>query len=174
MKGGRPPTFWFVLMTTKTTTIEALWDLLEPYLAAEHIELDDLELGGTGRATTLRLIIDAPGGIDLERITVVSRNVSRLLDSDTGLSGPYQLEVSSPGLERKLRRPAHFHKSVGRDAVAKLADGSGTLQGTIIEADESGFILKIEGVDRRVQYNDLVSAKTVYRWEKPQRPGRKD
>ncbi len=173
--GARPP-FVLLDMTTKTQTVSELWDLLEPYLAAEHLELDDLELVGAGRTTTLRLVLDAPEGIDLDRITVVSRNVSRLLDAEAALAGPYQLEVSSPGLERWLRRPSHFQKSVGREASVKVAgeESTVTLRGKIVESGEDALVLEVAGERRKIGFGEIVSAKTVFSWDKPGRPGHKD
>ena len=91
--------------------MDRLWDSIETFLAEERVELDDLELSGR----TLRVIVDAEGGIDLDHITDVSRGVSRLLDESEDLvPDSYSLEVTSPGLERRLRRPRHYEKAIGR------------------------------------------------------------
>ena len=96
-------------------SVEAeLWEITHEYLAAERLELDDLELVGRGRGRTLKVTIDGEG-LDLDRIAEVSRGLSRLYDAESDLEGPYQLEVTSPGLERALKRPRHFEKSVGRE-----------------------------------------------------------
>ncbi|MDH4306442.1 MAG: ribosome maturation factor RimP, partial [Acidimicrobiia bacterium] len=97
-----------------TGQMEAIRELIEPWLAAEDVELDDLELAGSERAQIVRILVDAEGGVDIDRIADLSLGISALLDAETDLPGPYQLEVSSPGLERKLKTPRHFQKSVGR------------------------------------------------------------
>jgi ribosome maturation factor RimP len=152
------------------TTEQHLWEVIEPYLAAEKLELDDLELVGRGRALTLRVVIDAEGGLDLDRIAEVARGLSRLLDPIPDLDGPYQLEVTSPGLERRLSRPSHYAKSLGREIVAKT--NAGTLRGVLIEAGEEGFTVKGEGdqIDP-IQYDQVLSARTVFRWERAPKPG---
>jgi len=152
------------------TTVEQIWDVVEPYVTAEKLELDDLELIGRGPSRTLRVVLDTPDGRpDLDRISEVSRGLSRLLDAATDLEGPYQLEVSSPGLERKLSRRSHYQKSLGREVVVKTADG--TLRGVLTKADEADFELRTETDERAILYQQVVSARTVFRWERAPKPG---
>lgn len=151
-------------------TVEQIWDVVEPYLAAEKLELDDLELVGRGSGRTLRVVLDAPsGGPDLDRISEVSRGLSRLLDASTDLEGPYQLEVSSPGLERKLARPSHYQKSLGREVVVKTA--TGTIRGELIGAAETGFDVRTDQDVVTIPYQQVISARTVFRWERAPKPG---
>lgn len=159
-------------MDQKTTQVEDVWDLVEPYLAAERLELDDLELSGYGRGRILRVTVDGEG-IDIERLAELSRGLSRLLDNETDLEGAYQLEVSSPGLERKLRRPVQFAKSKGREVVTKVKHGEAkqTLRGNIVEAGETSFTIEGEKGRTVVDYEDVISARTVFRWEKAPKPG---
>lgn len=158
------------LKLLEMTTEQRIWEVVEPYLAAEKLELDDLELVGRGRALTLRVVVDGEGGLDLDRIAEVSRGLSRVLDSISDLEGPYQLEVTSPGLERRLTRPSHYAKSLGREIVAKT--NSGTLRGVLTEATEGGFTIKGEGdqIDS-IRFDQVLSARTVFRWERAPKPG---
>jgi ribosome maturation factor RimP len=155
------------------TQLTDIWSVVEPYLAAERLELDDLELAGHGRGRVLRVTIDGEGGVDLDRLAELSRGLSRLLDDQPGLQDHYQLEVSSPGLERKLRRPTHYRKSVGREVVVKTAraDEKATYRGILTDADDSRFIVDGEHGPASVSYEDVVSAKTVFRFEKAPKPG---
>lgn len=154
------------------TQVAEIWSVLEPYLAAERLELDDLELTGQGKGRVLRVTVDGEG-LGIERIAEVSRGLSRLLDNETDLDGEYQLEVSSPGLERKLKRPAHFVKSVGREVVVKTAAGgeNRTLRGILVDADDTRFTVAGEEGETVVTYEDVVTTKTVFRWEKAPKPG---
>ncbi len=150
-----------------------IWNLVEPYLAAERLELDDLELSGQGGGRILRVTVDGDN-ITIDRLAELSRGLSRLLDNETDIDGRYQLEVSSPGLERKLRRPTHYLKAVGREVVTKVADGDTktTLRGRLAAADDESFTIEVEGgEDRVVSYADVITAKTVFRWEKSPKPG---
>ncbi|HWB88738.1 MAG TPA: ribosome maturation factor RimP [Acidimicrobiia bacterium] len=154
------------------TEVADIWALVEPYLAAERLELDDLELSGRGRGRVLRVTVDGEG-VDLERLAELSRGLSRLLDDEPALQDSYQLEVSSPGLERKLRRPSHFSKSIGREVVVKTAAAGAktTHRGTLSGAGERSFTVESEEGPVTVAYDDVASAKTVYRWEKAPKPG---
>jgi ribosome maturation factor RimP len=154
------------------TQVTDIWNVVEPYLAAERLELDDLELTGQGGGRVLRVTVDG-GKVDIERLADLSRGLSRLLDNETDLEGQYQLEVSSPGLERKLRRPGHYIKSVGREVAAKVsADGAGqTIRGIITAADDQGFTVDGEQGETLVPYHQVVSARTVFRVEKAPKPG---
>jgi ribosome maturation factor RimP len=154
------------------TQVADIWSVVEPYLAAEQLELDDLELTGRGRGRLLRVTVDGDD-VGVDRLAELSRGLSRLLDDEPGLQDQYRLEVSSPGLERKLRRPSHYRKSVGREVVVKTArsDQKATYRGTLTDADEAHFTVDVDEGPVAVSYDDVVSAKTVFRWEKSPKPG---
>ena len=96
----------------------------EPVLSSLGLELVDVEVVGAGRARTLRLTVDRDGGIDLDTLAQANRPVLDALEAVEALSGPYTLEVSSPGLERPLRRPADFRRFVGTIISVKSHDAA--------------------------------------------------
>jgi len=149
-----------------------IWDVVEPYLAAEKLELDDLELSGRGRGRVLRVTIDGDD-VDIDRLAELSRGLSRLLDDEPALQDAYRLEVSSPGLERALRRPSHFRKSIGREVVVKTLAGEekATYRGLLSDADESSLTVDTDTGRVVVAYDEVVNARTVYRWERAPKPG---
>jgi ribosome maturation factor RimP len=157
--------------------IEArLWGLIEPYVAAEGVELDDLVVRGGGGARLVRVTVDAAGGMDVEAIARLSQGLSRVLDEADALPGTYTLEVGSPGLERDLRRPAHFRKSLGREATVATRDevaGARRHRGLIDEVAAEGVTLLVGEEKRRIHFDQVTQARTVFRWEKPPKPGRK-
>lgn len=160
-------------MTTETSR---LWDVIERYLGAEQVELDDLDVRGRGRGRIVRVTVDAEGGVGVDRIAELSRGLSRILDDEDPLPGSYTLEVTSPGLERVLRRPAHYRKAIGRDVVVKTAvpvEGSQRHEGTLRDADDEAVTVVVDGVSRRISIGDVTQAKTVFRWERAPKPGRK-
>ena len=154
------------------TQVTDIWDVVEPYLAAERLELDDLELAGQGKGRILRVTVDGED-VTIDRLAGLSRSLSRLLDNATGLQDQYQLEVSSPGLERKLKRPKHYAKSVGREVVAKVSTGDSkmTVRGTIADVSDDEFTIDTDDGERIVEYGDVISAKTVFNWVKAPKPG---
>lgn len=157
-----------------TGTEERLWGVVEPYVAAEGVELDDLEVVGSGPGTVVRVTVDGPEPVDVDHIAALSRGVSRLLDAEDPVSGSYTLEVTSPGLERKLRRPRHFEKSLGREIKVKTRHPVGDAsqhRGVLSQVDEDGFLVDVDGEERRIAFDEVASAGTVFVWEKAAKPG---
>jgi ribosome maturation factor RimP len=95
--------------------IARVQQLIEPLLTAQGVELVDLEFNRPRRGrATLRLFLDRPGGITLEELARLSRVAGELLDVHDFIAGSYNLEVSSPGLTRELKKPADYQRYVGR------------------------------------------------------------
>ena len=156
-----------------SSVAEKLWDRIDPYVAAEGVELDDVEVLGGGQI--VRVTLDAQKSLDVDVIAEISRGISRLIDDDDPFKGSYTLEVSSPGLERKLTRQRHYAKSIGREVSVKThaeIDGSKNHRGTLADAGDTSFTVTIDGVDRLISYADVASARTVFVWEKGSKPGK--
>jgi ribosome maturation factor RimP len=156
-------------------TARGLWGIIEPYVATEGVELDDVEVLGSGSAQIVRVTVDAPAPIDIDRMAGLSRGLSRLLDAEDPMQSSYTLEVSSPGLERRLRRPRHFEKSIGRELSVKTTapvDDATSHRGVLKSADGSGFTIDVDGSERRIEYVDVAAARTVFEWERGAKPGR--
>lgn len=160
---------------TISTPVDDIRAIIEPWLAAEQLELDDVELVGTGAGRTLRILVDHEDGVDLDRLTEVSDGVGRLIDDLPALQASYQLEVSSPGLERKLKRPQHYRKSVGREVKAKARIDGETLavRGELIAAGDEDFTVETETGPVTIAYDDVTSARTVFNWAAQPKPGKK-
>ena len=159
-----------------TSVVDRLWAVVEPYVAAEGIELDDLAVVGKAPGVVVRVTLDASEPLGVDRIADVSRRLSRLLDQEDPISSAYTLEVSSPGLERRLRRPRHYDKSVGRDVKVKTSveiDGERNHRGVLTQADENGFVVDVNGSERKIAYGEVVAARTVFVWEKTPKPGKR-
>ena len=149
--------------------MDRLWEAIESFLAEEQVELDDLELFGR----TVRVTVDTEGGIDLDHITNISRGISRLLDENEELvPESYNLEVTSPGLERKLRRPRHYEKSIGR-AVKVKTTGGRALNGPLLAVDGNGFVVKDQAGEERVSFADVAKARTVFEYPAATKPGKR-
>ena len=123
-------------MWLMSVILERLNELLQPCVEAMGYELADLELQRGNRGQVLRLFIDREAGIALDDCERVSGQVSALLDVEDPIQGHYSLEVSSPGLDRTLAKPAHFDRFAGRRVRIRTRgelDGrrnfSGTLRG---------------------------------------------
>jgi ribosome maturation factor RimP len=141
---------------------ETIVAAIEPVLATLGLEVFDVQLTGSGRASTVRVIVDRDGGVDLDAITAASERIQPALDALDDL-GPYALEVSSPGLERPLRTPAHFARALG-DTVSVKTDGQ-RVRGVITAVDDAGFDLLLDdGTTDHIAYSDVAQARTVFEW----------
>jgi ribosome maturation factor RimP len=141
-------------------------DAVEPVVSALGLDLYDVEVTGTGRAVVVRVLVDREGGIDLDTVGAAAQAISPVLDSDRvarALPGAYALEVSSPGLERPLRRPDHFRRAVGSTISVKTPGRR--IRGVVVEADDDSFALALDdGTQERISYTDVAQARTVFEW----------
>jgi ribosome maturation factor RimP len=146
-------------------------DLVEPLLAGAGVELVDVEHTGA----TLRVVVDRPGGIDLDTISELTEMVSSALDQADPIPGRYSLEVSSPGIERPLRTPEHFRRFVGHAVTVRTRPGlplPRRLDGTLEAADDTGIAVAVDGEEHRLAYDDVERARTRFVWERGPKPGR--
>ncbi|MFZ4515210.1 MAG: ribosome maturation factor RimP [Acidimicrobiia bacterium] len=151
---------------------EHLETLVAPVLAELSLAMYDLSISGEGRTRTVRVSVErADGGpIDLEAIADASRAIDPVLDADDSLRGAYTLEVSSPGLERALRRPAHFARALGQVVTCKTTGAR--WRGVLTACDDTGFVLEVDGETQRITYSDATNVRTVFEWGVSTRPTR--
>ena len=142
--------------------------LVRPVVEHEGLELVEVAFHGQGGRAVLRVTVDREGGVDLDTLGDLSERISRRLDLEDFGSGRYELEVSSPGIERPLTEPAHFARFVGTTVKVKTAEpieGAHTHVGTLRTAGEDGIVVTVDGVDRAIAYADVTSARTVADWD---------
>ncbi len=139
--------------------------LLEPVVSALGMDLEGVRVTSAGRRRVLRIVLDADGGVSLDDIAVVSRDLSTALDDSTVMGDqPYTLEVSSPGVDRPLTERRHWRRAIGRLVVAPLiaagnGEGRATVEGRITGASADGITLDIGGESRMFGYSDLGPGK---------------
>ncbi|MET8310489.1 ribosome maturation factor RimP [Micromonospora sp. NPDC005173] len=136
--------------------------VIEPVVNGVGYDLEDLSVSRAGRRHVVRVIVDADGGIDLDAVADVSRAVSAALDAaeETGgdiVAGEYQLEVSSPGVDRPLTLPRHWRRNVGRlvkvtvrgaavlpDQRGEQPTGDRQVTGRVVGTDDEGVQLETD------------------------------
>ena len=162
-----------------TDRADAIHQELEPVVQALGLTIYDVTVEG-GPSTTLRVVVDREGGVDLGAIEQVTRALSDALDASDPLHGRYVLEVTSPGLERRLRTAEHFAGAIGMTITVKTRDADGRavrLRGELTGSDPSGFTMQVDGADadaagQRVELETVEQARTVFEWGPAPKPGK--
>lgn len=158
-------------MEHDSPVLDRVRELVAPIAADLGLDIYDIEQ----RGATLRVTLDTPAGSDagvkLDDLALASRLVSRQLDEDDPVPGRYTLEVTSPGVERTLRTPAHFAREVGKVVAIRLSDVTSEdrrVNGTLVGADDTGATIRVDGpdgpVERHVPFTQIDRARTVFEW----------
>lgn len=146
------------------TATDRVRDIVAPLVADADLDLYDLELAGG----VLQVLVDKPGGADIGVISTLARSISRALDEHDPIDGSYALEVSSPGLERPLRAPAHYAGAIGATVKMKTkpgVDGERRIEGALTRADATSVTVQpADGDERTLRYEDIERARTTFQW----------
>ncbi len=110
-----------------------------------------------------RVIVTSKDGVNLDKCAEISRVISPFLDVEEPMGGKYNLEVSSPGIERKLKKIEHFIASVGEKVKVKNIDTE-VFKGELIFADENKIVVKTDNLEVEIAHNDILSAATYFEW----------
>ena len=166
---------------TESTLVDRVTKLVSPIVSDLKLDLYDVEM----RSGTLRVTIDTlPGtghGVDLDALALASRLIGKELDAADPLPGRYTLEVTSPGLERSLRTPAHFQREIGSTVAIRLRDvvnNERRFQGVLAAADDRGITVAVTeppasaGEQRTLSYDHIDRARTVFEWVATPKPGK--
>ena len=142
--------------------------LVRPVVEGAGFELVEVDHrgGGTGRSV-LRVTIDREDGVDLDAVAEVSERISRRLDLEDFGAGRYDLEVSSPGIERPLRTPAQFRRVRGEQVKVKTTEevaGAHVHTGTLVDATTTASPSTVDGAPVRLPLSSVASARTVADW----------
>ena len=156
----------------KASVADTARSLLEPIVAREGFELVEVEWTRQGPAWVLRIFVDRPGGVTVDHCQELSKVLDPILDVEDFIEPAYNLEVSSPGLDRPLRKPADFERFAGQRAHVKtfgLIDSpagprknwTGTLRGFRDGAVE----IEVDGTLHRVPHDQIAKAHLEYDFE---------
>ena len=145
-------------------TGDELAKLLEPTVVRLGYELADLEVRLGGKGGVVRVFIDKPDGIGLDDCEKVSRAVSAILDVEDPVPGNYDLEVSSPGLDRKLTKVEHFQRFMGETVKVSLRfpkEGRRRFRGTLVSADDENIVVDVDGESHSLALSMIDTARLV-------------
>jgi len=142
--------------------------LVAPVVKASGLELVEVTFRREAGRKVLRVVVDREGGVDIDTISATAEQVSRRLDLEGFAPGPYALEVSSPGIERPLRRPVDFRRRVGDRVKVRTVtpiEGARNHAGALVSADAEAIVVATDGGELRVPYEEIASARTVADWD---------
>jgi ribosome maturation factor RimP len=143
---------------------DELAKLLEPTVERLGFELADLEVRLGGKGGMVRVFIDRPEGIDLDDCARVSQAVSAILDVEDPVPGNYNLEVSSPGLDRKLTKIEHFQRFEGETVKVQMRfpiEGRRRFRGTLVSSDDENIVVEVDGESHSVPLKTIDTARLV-------------
>jgi ribosome maturation factor RimP len=141
------------------------WDTtLRPLVEPLGLELYDVEFS----AGTLNVVVSRAGGVDLESLTKANRTISEWLDANDPIAGRFTLDVSSPGLERRLRTAVHFKSAIGEVVTLRELRGNEPtrrLEGTLTQVTDSSLTLDEQTLGEvSVPLDKIERARTVFAW----------
>lgn len=174
--GSAAPDFGSAVPDFGSAVANKVAGLVAPMAEALGLSIYDIDYSGG----TLRVVLDTPpgqpAGVSLDDLSLVTRQLGRELDHSDPVPGRYTLEVTSPGLERTLRRPEHYAREIGKTVNVRLhapVNGSRRLQGQLVAATASIVTVRDADtlIDTDVAIADIERARTVFEWGGAEKPG---
>lgn len=164
------PAFLFVEMVSKVQEIsKQVGDLVDTILEDLDYELIDVQYLSSRGRWVLRLFIDKPGGVTIDDCARVSGEIGDLIDIKDIIPHEYVLEVSSPGLDRPLKKEKHFHEAVGKKikvSTGCFIQGRRTFVGYLHEFKEGVLLLECENGTFSLPFNDVEHANVIYEFDR--------
>lgn len=145
---------------------QKLTDMLRPAVEETGKELLGVEFISAGNNSVLRLFIDHENGINVDDCAEVSRQVGAILDVEDPISSEYNLEVSSPGVDKPLFEMAHFKTVIGEIVNVKLSmplNGRRKFKGTLVAIENDTLIVNVDGNDYELAFSNVDKANLVAR-----------
>ena len=141
-----------------------LTEMLEAPVEAIGFELVGVEFIRAGKHSTLRLYIDSENGVEVDDCANVSRQVGSVLDVEDPITTEYNLEVSSPGMDKPLFKPAHYQQVLAQTISVKLQmpqDGRRNFKGLLKSCDDRNFVLVVDKEEFELAYDNVLKANLV-------------
>ncbi len=138
-------------------------DTLNAILEDNGVKLYDTELVEENKQKIYRVYITSNSTITLDKCAEISHIISPIIDTNPPTKDPYFLEVSSPGIERGLKKPLHFMNSIDENIKLKTKDGKKIIA-KLIDADSEKITIKYNGKKESLRYSDINRARTYFEW----------
>lgn len=164
---------------TDTPLVKRMRLLVDPIASDLDLDVYDIEQRGGTLRVTLDTRPGSPGSISIDQLALATRLLNRELEHDDPVPGKYTLEVTSPGVERSLRLPAHYQREIGKTIAIRLSDVTAEqrrIEGVLVAADDRTATIRItqgaEIVDQVVEIAAVDRARTVFEWGPQPKPGK--
>ncbi|HET7392260.1 MAG TPA: ribosome maturation factor RimP [Candidatus Binatia bacterium] len=158
--------FWAMVIDR---TVSRIWEVATQIADGEGMEVVDVELRpeGSRRGRVLRLYLDKHGGLNIDELGRVSRQLSELLDTQDIVEGSYTLEVSSPGINRPLKKPEHFQRFIGKRVRVRTGDmieGRRSFLGILNEVTGEKIKIEVEGKQYEIPFSMIEKSNYEHDW----------
>lgn len=147
-----------------SSKVEKITSFIEPAIDALGFDLWGLELLSQGKFSVLRVFIEKQDGVTMDDCAAVSRQISAVLDVEEPIQGRYNLEVSSPGMNRPLYKESQYKRYIGECVQVKLRmglDGRRNFKGELLAVEENALTLRVDEEDVRLTLSDIDKANLV-------------
>ncbi len=164
---------------TESNELARVRAIVEPIASDLDLDVYDIDRRGATVRITLDTFAGSDGGITLDNLSLATRLISREIDHEDPISTRFTLEITSPGLERQLRTPAHFQREIGKDITVRFRDPNADprrVDGQLISANETvAKLLLADGSETTFDLDGVDKARTVFEWglaPKPNTPNK--
>lgn len=148
---------------SQSRLVSTVRGLVEPVVGESGVDLVDLEVKGPPNRRVVRVVADVDGGLDIDRISTISQQVSAVLEDADAIPGAYTLEVSSPGVDRPLTTGRDFARQLGRD-VRLVREGADDLVGTLLGVTDDTVTVDIDGDEQTIAIADVDHGRVELPW----------
>jgi len=158
-------------LVNESGTVGRMTALIEPICADLVVELVDVEFNHG----VLKVVIDEQDGLNSQTLVDMTKEISRMIDREDPIPGRFHLEVTSPGVERPLKKPHHFVRAIDSDVAIKTepsVEGGRRIVGLLTHADDERIVVETADGERTLTYNEIRSAKTIFDWGPTPKPGK--
>ena len=163
------PLFYFKM---DSSVIGRVWRAVDPLVANEGMEIVDIDYRREGRGNVLRFYLDrADGGVTIDELTAMSRRLGDLIEVHDLVPSSYTLEVSSPGINRRLRQPDHFRRYIGKKVrvrTIEVDDGRRAFLGVLKDVRDDGIVCTVGASERFVTFDNIAQANYEHEFPEPQ------
>jgi len=145
----------------QSSVVEQVWEITEPVVMHHGLEIVDIEYRRESHGTVLRFFLDREGGVGLDELAPMSRHLGDVLDVHDVVPAAYVLEVSSPGINRRLRQPQHFRRYLGKRVRIRTVAPQGSRRnfcGALVAVEDAGVVLGEDGDREFIRFDNIAQA----------------